>query len=335
MRINKINIIAILVLHLAGLTSCSEELNLVSDSGYSPVVYCVLNPADSVHYLRIGKSYSYYGDANKYTPPSDSLVYHENFRAYLVGIMEGEPEECYYFEPAIMNFRDTGFFHPDNLELLEVKCRLKVGWEYSLYIYSPDLPDIIAGSTTIIEAVKILHPVNLPGREVTLLPNQGCYIRWFHSSEYAIYQPMMRIHYREGNSESQSHKSLDYYLPVKTSISGLTILSGFIGGANFFNHLLKSLGTPNSGERRQMIGFGIEIWAGGEELNLLVIQSGENNIPIGGAQDYSNLDGAAGIFSSRVFSGSYNNRFTDISINYLAMSEETAHLGFLAYGEEF
>lgn len=70
-------------------------------------------------------------------------------------------------------------------------------------------------------------------------------------------------------------------------------------------------------------------------MNLFILAEENNNIPVGAAGDYSNLDGAVGMFASRVYSGSYNNRFSDLTINYLAQSAETAHLGFLKYGEEF
>ncbi|MEA1877868.1 MAG: hypothetical protein U9N86_13510 [Bacteroidota bacterium] len=87
--------------------------------------------------------------------------------------------------------------------------------------------------------------------------------------------------------------------------------------------------------QRKVIGFDLEICIGGEEMNLFIIAEENNSIPVGAAGDYSNLDGAVGIFASRVYSGSYNNRFSDLTIDYLSQSEETAHLGFLKYGEEF
>lgn len=164
---------------ILGLNSCSEELEVVADSGYSPVVYCILDPADSVHYLRIGKSYLAFGNARENPPDSDSLVYDENFYAYLVENINGEETgDIHYFEPAEVNFRDSGFFNSENLELMKVNCQLTLGSEYSLYIFSPDLPDLIVGTTRVIRPARILDPVYYPGREITILPDQGYVMRW-------------------------------------------------------------------------------------------------------------------------------------------------------------
>ncbi|MEA1875546.1 MAG: hypothetical protein U9N86_01665 [Bacteroidota bacterium] len=235
---NKTVISAIFIcLGLAGLSACSDELELVADSGYSPVVYCILNPDDSVHYLRIGKSYLAFDDVRENPPHSDSLVYHEDFYAYLAENIHGEQGDIYYFEPSDKYVRDSGFFNTENLELLKVKCQLKVGSEYSLYIYSPELPKLIVGSTYIIPPVKILEPVYMPGREITILPEQGYNLRWTHPSKYAVYQPVLRIHYREGDREFQTHKSMDIQLPHVALVSDVSVVIDFINGQNFYNYL--------------------------------------------------------------------------------------------------
>ncbi|MBT4399999.1 MAG: hypothetical protein HOD37_11000, partial [Bacteroidetes bacterium] len=120
--------------------------------------------------------------------------------------------------------------------------------------YSPELPKLIVGSTMVIPSFEILDPVYMPGREVTLLPDQG---------------------------------------------------------------------------------FDFEVCAGGEEMALLRQGERDENNPFSQIRSYTNFDGAQGIFSTRVFQTSHNNRFSDITENYLATSAETKQLGFLAHGEEF
>lgn len=335
MKINMSYFRLAMIMTIIGLNSCSQELDIVADSGYSPVVYCILDPSDSVHYLRIGKSYLAYGDARENPPDSDSLVYHENFYAYLVENINGISGDLHYFEPASERLRDSGFFNTDNLELMKVNCQLNPGSEYSLYIYSPELPDLIVGSTRVIHSVRILDPVFYPGREITILPDMGYTMRWTNESKYAVYQPVLRVHYREGDSEFQTHNSVEFQLPYVSSVSNAAILVDFINGENFYKYFLDHLGSPPAGSQRKIIGFDLEICAGGEELNLFVLQERELGTPAGGVGAYTNLDGAAGVFASRAYSGSYNNRFSDITINFLANSDKTKHLGFLAFGKDF
>lgn len=317
------------------LVACTEELDLVADTGSSAVVYCVLDPADSVHYLRMGKSYLSFGDASREAPLSDSLIYHPEFYAYLVENKAGMPGELRYFQAAEGVVRDSGFFPSENLELLKVNWQLRPGAEYSLYLYSPELPKLIVGSTRIIPSVRILDPEHLPGREVTILPDQGYTLRWTNAVKYAVYQPIIRIHYQEGDAEFQMHKTETIDLPQVSSVSDAAVLTDYLNGRNFFNAIIRQMQSPPSGAKRKVIGFDLDLWSGGEEMNLWVLNEGENNSPIGTVNGYTNLDGAIGMFTCRGFTSSSNNRFSNITLNYLAHSEETAHLGFLAEGEEF
>ena len=333
---NKLNSKIILIIGmLIGLLACSEDLDLVSEGNSCPVVYCLLNPNDTVHYLRIAKSFQIFSNAMDSPPVSDSLIYDEDFYAYLVENDVNSGKEIFYFEPCDKTDRDSGFYHVENLGLLKVKCQIKTGTEYSVYIYSPELPKLIVGSTMVIPSFEILDPVYMPGREVTLLPDQGFDLRWIHNFKYAVYQPGVRIHYLEGDADFQVQKTVRLDLPEVFSYTEAATVVDYLNGANFYKGIIQQLSLPPPGKKRKLIGFDLEVCAGGEEMALLRQGERDENNPFSQIRSYTNFDGAQGIFSTRVFQTSHNNRFSDITENYLATSAETKQLGFLAHGEEF
>ena len=84
-----------------------------------------------------------------------------------------------------------------------------------------------------------------------------------------------------------------------------------------------------------MISFDVELYAGGEELALAASMGYGTFQSFTGLNEYSNIDGAIGVFSSISSTSSHNNRFSDITIDYIASSDSTRHLGFLKHDQDF
>lgn len=328
--------LCLLFVQILFLHGCSEELEFFAHTGAKPIVYCLLDPADSVHYLRISQSFIPEGQDWDLKPDPDSLVYNENYYAYLVKDLPDQFGKPLYFSPVEdISKKDSGYFPDDKLKLLQVKAHLKTGERYSLYVHSPDLPNLISASTIIIPPVRILDPNPLPGKEITILPDQGYDLRLSHPAKYAIYQPFIRINYQEGDSLFQENLSVVLPLSPVYSYTESALVKDFINGNNFYNLIIEHLSAPPTGKLRKMISLDLIAWAGGEELAILTQSDNEHNTPVGAPGTYSNLDGAEGVFSCRVSSTSNNNQFSDITINFLAKSDKTNHLGFLANDEDF
>lgn len=333
--INYILILGFTTIILLMLEACEEEINLVSESQFSPIVYCILNPQDSVHYLRIGRSYVYEGDANNYKPVYDSLIYPEAYTAYLAEKNNQRIVNEYVFRPDDEFIKDSGLFELGPCQVNSVKCNILSGTEYSLFVHSNESSRLIASKIEVISPIEIIEPIYYPGKSVTLLPDQSLELQWTVKEAGLIYQCFINVKFLEGNKEFQTLKAISYRLsPV--IVSGVSELaSDFLNGKEFFNFLKKELPLIGSGYSRKLVGFDFEIWAGGPEMALFFSNNKELNTPIGSIRDYSNMDGAQGIFSSRVRAISKNNVFSDLTHNFLADSEETKALGFLRYKEDF
>ncbi len=320
---------------LLTLSSCETEIDIIKESSGRPVVYCLLNPQDSIQYLRISKSFIIKGNPETETISEDSLILNEEFYAYLEYKEPNGSRVIRYFESSDISHRDSGFFPRDGLAILQTKYKVLGGHEYSLYIHFPKIPRLVASTITVVNPIEIMDPNPLPGREITLLEDQGYLIRWTKSVKFAVYQSFIKFIYLEGDKNSQMVHEIDLPQTIIYGDTDNTVLTNNLNGASFIKDLTAYLSPPDSGMRRKIIGFDFLMAAGGPELAVFT-RSGENAITsFTGLYEYSNLDGAAGIFSSRTFSGVYNNRFSDITINYLADSARTRHLGFLRYNEDF
>jgi len=113
------------------------------------------------------------------------------------------------------------------------------------------------------------------------------------------------------------------------------MVTSYINGASFYKQIMESLPPLYDGAKRKMIGFDLELFAGGEALALMARFDDNFYQSFFGLNDFTNIDGALGIFSSIVSTASYNNRFSDFTLDYLATSDSTKPLGFLKHDQEF
>ncbi len=317
------------------ISSCDEDLQLIGQYGSKPIIYCLLNPDDSIHYMRISESFIISDNPNDYNIPSDSLILHDDFYAYVEEEKPGRIGDITYFELPIHTARDSGYFPQEGMVTLAIKLKLNPGETYSLYVNLPDYPKILSGSTTIIRSVEILDPSPLPGRETTILQRQGYHLRWTSTAKFAVYQPLIRLNYLEGDSVFLATKSLELPRPLVFVNDESQIVASYINGPSFYKQILKSLVPPPEDYRRKVISFDVELFAGGEELALMTQLDAKLYQSFYGLNDFSNIDGAIGVFSSITSTASYNNRFSDFTIDYLASSDSTSSLGFLKHDQDF
>lgn len=316
-------------------SSCEEDIQLIGQYGSKPIVYCLLNPDDSIHYLRISESFVTNGNPNEFEVDSDSLILHDEFYAYLEEEKSGRTGDITYFELADINIRDSGYFPREGLVTLSLKLKIEPGETYSLYINLPNIPKLLSGSTTIISSVKILDPSPLPGRETTILQDQGYHLRWSSSAKYAVYQALLKLNYLEGDSIFHSTKILELPRPLIFVNEETQIVTSYINGASFYKQIIENLLPPPVGAKRKMIGYDFELFAGGEELAIMTQFDDNFYQSFFGLNDFTNIDGAIGVFSSISSSAVHNNRFSDFTIDYLATGDSTRILGFLKHDQDF
>ena len=151
----------ILLLAAALLPSCKTDFEVYAPEKEIRVVYCILNPADTVQYVRIAKAFQFKGDAIAFAGANDLSV--KNLDVKLIG-------NGVTYHAIEMNDipKDSGMFYPVHTLYKFVtdssgpgKQKLAKGETYRLEIGTSDAGDYITGETSIPTSPKIKGSLSL------------------------------------------------------------------------------------------------------------------------------------------------------------------------------
>ena len=77
----KLRISALAFLTVIG--ACSTDVELIAPGDPIPVVYCLLDPEDSIQYVRIGSTYSVYPGDTNFRPDQKEILVDQEMSVYL------------------------------------------------------------------------------------------------------------------------------------------------------------------------------------------------------------------------------------------------------------
>lgn len=312
------------------LCACENEVSITAPGNPLPVAYCLLDPADSTQRLLISQAYNLKQTGQEINP--DSLLINPECRAIIERSENGHSGGI-----CVLNFREESFRQTDIARYirisLEAECRILTGSGYSLHVFDKEGKEIFSGETNVIGPLKLLDPMPVPGRELTLSAAQGYLIRWAPALNAGVYQTVIYFNYLE--SGSFGIDSLQLRIPLRINISYEQVhpISQQMSGVHFFDAVRNGI-EYKPGIRRKAAGLDFELIAGGEEFAIYVGQEVNGMNDFGRLEYYSNFDRAKGFFSSRSSVWARDIKLSNMTHDSLAASEFTRHLGFVFSGEE-
>lgn len=145
----------LLVLGLVSVTACSTDFEVNAPAKEIRSVYCVLNPADTVQYVRVAKAFQVEGDALVYAAQNDLSV--SGLQVKLTGAgkiwtatqVDDVPRDPGTFVPTHTIYK----FTTDGSGL--GKDTLAYDQEYKLEVGAPDAPDYVTGTTVVPDNPRI------------------------------------------------------------------------------------------------------------------------------------------------------------------------------------
>lgn len=321
-------------LFVALFTSCDQDIDLTADWQNIPIVYGLLNEADSAHYIRVEKAFQdQNGNAFLAALEPDSL-YYQDATVRLLNLTTGKQATLVKVDGAAEGYpRDPGDFaqlpnylykvHSNNFPLEggdEIRFRLERG---------DNLPEVTADCVVLSE----IQPQGLfAGSNLDFSEDDDITFRWRAGDEARIFDLTLVIHYDEklaGNPDVQSY-SLEWPMVknVKRSGSSATIIAK-IFGLEFYKFLEASIeARPDA--TRILTGMDLVITGGGEAveqyISIALANTGitsSQEIPI-----YSNISEGRGIFTSIVRTTVPDLQLSAESDNSLKTSTVTADLNF-------
>jgi hypothetical protein len=141
---------------------CNEDV-LISAPGPSiPVVYALINPEDSMHYIRISRSFKSEGDANQSAKIADSISYGKLSPRIELYTDKGWKYHELNFQPSDQFDKDEGLFTSSGLQLYECYDRLSKylihGTRLVLNIQPENGGRLVSSVISYVEPPRILVP---------------------------------------------------------------------------------------------------------------------------------------------------------------------------------
>ena len=313
--------------------SCSNDIQLNSEWKSIPIVYGLLNTADTAQYLRVEKAFvDESTSALELAQRADSL-YFDNAE---VRIINDETGDSYLLEKVDGNLegyvRDTGVFAQAPNYLYKIKTDVLFpgdpndygGDVFSLSIKrNEDLP-LITAQTIVVEEPTIGSPA--PGTtKITFRPTKETTISWLQNEEASIFDLRMRLSYLEVKGGMSTEK----FLMWNVARNIFDEKSVTIQGEEFFEFLASNI-EEDEDAQRLFLDVEIILDSGGNEITEY-IKVGQANLGITSSQDipvFTNLSEGRGLFSSRHRYEREPVQLSPITKDSLVNGAITKHLNF-------
>lgn len=307
------------------MVSCSTEIEINAPNQDVPIVYCILDTEDTVQYVRVQKTYL--TQQTNIPPDRDSIYFPGDIVVALERWENGKAAEVFAFEP-YEQVKDSGFFPLESHVVFRTFARIRPAQTYYLYIYIQNKESVLFAETRTVGNLNVVDPMSLEQRKISLNIGQNYICRWQSVQNAGIYQVGVRFNYTETINGTAVQKSLDFPQPFTNPISNVDYLTREISGSRFFNILYETL-QPVDGVIREAGHIDFYIIGGGKEIKYYI----ESTQPTDGAlmekPVFSNFSSGVGLFSSLARVEIKNLRLASTTVDSLAYSKLTKHLGFL------
>jgi hypothetical protein len=319
----------ILALFTAGvLSSCETDIDINSSNQDVPIVYCVLNSADSVQYVRIQKTYLIDQAALDNPPAADSMIFTGQIVVNLERWSGGKVQETVFFTPTAEVPKDSGFFPGEKHILYKANMKIAGNQTYRLYIYLGSKEKVLYAEALSLGKLSVIDPMDLQQRKISLYPGTNYTTRWSPVDNAGVYQVALRFNYRETVGGETRLRHIDWPQAFASPGSDADYLSNDISGSRFM-HILEENIPITSGVVREALGMDFQIVSGSMEMKYYI----ESTAPSEGAlmekPVYSNITNGIGLFCTVARITVNDLPLSSVTLDSIAYGQFTRKLGFL------
>ncbi len=90
------NIKSVFLVLLLVITACTTDIELIAPGDLLPVVYCLLDPEDSIQYVRLGSTYVINPGDTMFKPAQEKILIDEEILVYLSAEYSDRQQEVFY-----------------------------------------------------------------------------------------------------------------------------------------------------------------------------------------------------------------------------------------------
>jgi len=313
--------------------SCEEDVQVLASPEFIPVVYCLLNPADSIQTVRVSRVFQDRQQLSDWEREFDRYIGDSLNQIYLEHVGEQGDHKIwnFSFDKRIRLAGDSVFaitllfttpYVPDFTS------------DYQLYVYFHETKTMVSSKIRTLSKVRLIDPAMVPGRKMVIDPTQPYIIRWNSAAGASCFQGIFQINYLEEESDQITGKSIEMPMAVVFQYADQAVLSQNVSGT----HLLQSLKTQipfKTGVRRKLTSIDFSFYYGGTEMALFTNSGMNPKGPEGMVLDFSNFINARGMFSSISSIEVSGLSLSAASLDTIALNPITKTLNFLSSHEDF
>ncbi len=276
--------------------SCEEDVSVFAPPEFIPVVYCLLNPDDSVQTIRVSRVFQ---------DKRGQLEWQSEYNDYLADTLNRIYIEA--IDPTgtkiTTSFKWIEQLHPSfdsvftRTDLFAAKLTPAYGTVYQLYVYYPEIRKMVSAKIITLTKIQLVDPVIVPGRKFTIAPSQPYVVRWFGTPESVYFQGILDLNYLEEENGQVVAKSIKMPLRPVFETQTSILNSQNISGIHFLQTLRDQI-PARTEVRRKMAGIDFTFYYGGIELALFANSGYDPKGVEGAVVDFTNLDNGRGLFSS-------------------------------------
>ena len=309
--------------------SCEDEIEVFSSGDSVPIVYCLLNPYDTVQYVRLTKTYIVEKGASGYPSSVDSLYFDGEIQVSLERCENDQIKEIIEFDKYDGIVKDPGAFPTNKNILYRSFQKIYTESTYMLYIYLENRKEILYAETITVGELNVIDPFPISQKKVTLSSEQDYVIRFELAPEAWIYQTAVNLNYDEISEESTIRKSFEWVQNItKPDFLKKDNITTRLNGAKFFQVLTTEL-EENSNVKRKALDLSFKFYYGSTDLRFYVESITPSSSVLQEKPSYSNFSNSHGIFSSLAIKEIEGIQLSKIMIDSIAHSKVSKNLGFV------
>lgn len=290
-----------LLVVMLGLFSCTDELVVRMPVPLDrPIIYFLLNPNDTVQYLRLQKIFL--GNENALlTAKNQDSIYPYGSKVTVEKLDQGVVIDQYSLEPMYDYPKDSGIFAVDGHLIYQLNRKIQTGYTYRLIVEMPDNNKIIQAETTPYNHLEILN-VNRWPNGINMVNAKYANVSWISLPKTETYQLTIRFNYFDLTATDTIPRFLDWKIPRITSrtTAGGEIMNLSVPVNQWFLYLGEKIPISDEIKKRVAGRFDYTWHFAGEPIETYMLQDQtQRNGLLSDYPQYSNIQNAIGIFSYR------------------------------------
>jgi hypothetical protein len=286
-------------------TSCKTEFSVNGEYEERAIVHFLLDQGQEYHFLKLNKTFLGDGNAFDFAIVPDSN-YFNNVEAIVEEFKNGAVQRSWLLKDTIIENKNPGaFYHPEQKLYYFYANDLDPNALYRLKIDIENGKHTVYGETELVKDVNITVPstlgqLNFAEANVPLNGYRTQQFR-FTPGTGATFNVRLYFSYREVTSNGTEIKTIEWNLG-NVNREDISAPTGNVSGqGEFFYQLVRDrVPVDPSVIRRTVHSFEVVVTAGSDDLYTYMLVSQPTSTISQTKPEFTNLEGALGIFSSRL-----------------------------------